>query len=329
MITLKRRLSARAIVAFIVGVLPTAVHAEPTVVLISGTGYQPTSLARGKKVSANTIVTADRNTIIVLADSWRVGNNSNHSCKEYVVIRDEDYRVPSVTPNDCSETGQGNELGKAMAGNKTMARIRALQISDAKADMPDPDNFRELYSDLRTLDEQVREEQKYPRSEATMPVTPGRVGPVKDPAEVNEAQRQRDLVNKRREKMAQESARREREAQKEAAERKAANPDPAKQCLGLMRRSLAASEAGSSWWDPEKAKRLCAGTRAGDQPLRCFNAVTKGRIPTGNNSRWTRDHALELCQGTSDAERTVGCYRKLSEGGVAHKLAMEACSGGK
>jgi len=103
------RVSKRKLILLtFLSLLTGAALAAPEVVLISGGGYEPKALERGEEISVNTLVKADNSTIIVLKDSWPADKGT---CEEYVIIRNNDYRVPASTPSNCDETGRGDELG--------------------------------------------------------------------------------------------------------------------------------------------------------------------------------------------------------------------------
>ena len=276
--------------------LPQGALATPDVVMISGTGYQPASLERGATLRAGTVVRTDASTIVVLVDSWSGGRDA--FCQEFVILRGRSYTVPSSTPNDCRETGSGNELAAAMQGRSMDARVRALQFSDAASDMPDPDNIERLRRDLLRLDEQVAAERQEAR---------------------DLEQQQREAAQRERESARRDAARRDRVS---------ASTDAERACHDVMRRMLAGDAGRSPWRDPDRVSALCAGTRAGEQPGLCIETVMRGRVLTPETRRRMGDEALALCSGSSDASRTVGCYQALRRGDVSHELAVEACSGG-
>lgn len=319
----------------LIAILPGKVLAGPKVVLISGTGYEPGALESGNEISVNTLVSADKNTIIVLAESWRVDGNKN--CTQYVIIRGKQYRVPSETPEDCEKTGSGNELGQAMQGKSTLAKVRALWFGDSKADSVGPENFNQLNEDLIALNEQVQRQPQYPVRLAPITnlslVTAGISAPP--PIDVD-AQKQRIDEERKRQLREQQKAEREAELKRENKERKEAarqaeltnRANPESECLNDMRPSLVEYKSGMSWWNPEKVKRLCAGTLVGDQPRKCFRVVMSGRMETSGSHTWNMDQALELCRGTSDARRTIGCFSQLYKNKVAVELAINACAGG-
>lgn len=326
----------------LIATLPGTVLAGPTVVLISGTGYEPDTLERGNEVSAKSWVSADENTIIVLADSWRV--DANKTCQQYVIIRKERYRVPSKTPGDCEKTGSGDELAKAMQGEPTLATVQALWFGSAKADNPAPDNFEQLNEDLHSLNRQVQLQSQNLVPPATITVVPGAAAKIATPPPAYVDQQQPGIDEERRPQLrAQQRAEREAEMKRENAEREAtaqreakkleaarkaglndsANPESV--CVNTMRPSLVEHESGMSWWNPQKVRRLCGGTRVGDQPRKCFSVVMSGRMETSGLHTWNMDQALELCRGTSDAKRTIGCFSQLYKNKVAIELAINAC----
>lgn len=326
----------------LIATLPGTVLAGPTVVLISGTGYTPDTLERGNEVSAKSWVSADEDTIIVLTDSWRV--DANKTCQQYVIIREERYRVPSKTPGDCKKTGSGDELAKAMQGQATSAIVQSMLFSSAKADTPTPDHFEQLYEDLHSLNKQVQLQSQNPVPPATITVVPGVATGIATPPPASVDPQQPGSEKERRSQLrAQQRAEREAEMKRENAEREAtaqwdakkleaarkaglngsANPESV--CVNTMRPSLVEHESGMSWWNPQKVRRLCLGTRAGDQPRKCFSFVMSGRMETSGLHTWNMDQALELCRGTSDAKRTIGCFSQLYKNKVAIELAINAC----
>jgi len=317
----------KAILLTFLCTLTGAALAAPQVVLISGDGYEPKPLESGDEIRVNTLVTADNNTIVVLVDGWNV---SGGRCQEYVIIRNENYRVPTRTPSNCDETGRGDELGRAMAGRSTKAWVRALSFGDAKADLPPPDNVQRLYNDLNTLSEQVRRQEQTVQPGPQFELSPAvPVAVAGKPAQEADAMRQRELERQQREEAMRQRERAAREAAaREEAGKSGPKADAESMCMRYMQRTVARGGSESVWWDGERSKRLCAGTLVGDQPARCVSTVLRGRMGGEQTSQQERELALALCQGTSNAPKTLGCYRKLLDSDVATKLAIAACSGG-
>jgi hypothetical protein len=331
----------------LLAVLPGSTLAAPGVVLISGTGYGPSSLTRGQEVAPNSVVTADASTIVVLRDTWSMGNNE--FCVEYVILRGRQYRVPARRPSSCDATGSGNELGSAMAGQQTLAQIRALQFSDPKADDPTPPRLARLQRDLYELAERAaaeereaaaRRESELQRERAARERARGEAAAAVAASRERELQRERAARESAQREAAAADARREREvlqqrreAARRAAEARAATDDnaaqaidPESECRLSVQDKVPWNSDGETSWYPENAARLCAGTSQAREPGACFvlvlhrNAV--GDIPPG----WTWAEALDLCEGTSDARRTLDCYTQRVNEMVPWQHAIEACS---
>ncbi|MFT7578619.1 MAG: hypothetical protein ACI9MR_000277, partial [Myxococcota bacterium] len=106
------------------------------------------------------------------------------------------------------------------------------------------------------------------------------------------------------------AARPNRPRQPTKPEPKPAKPvsDAEERCRRSVQGKLAWGTNGEMRWPEGALATLCAGTRAADQPAKCFQLVVAGKVKNVPGGRkLTAKHAVEICAGTSNAAETVAC----------------------
>ena len=116
------------------------------VMLVLGTGFSPDDLAVGYTLRTQETVTADAETVVVLLKKRPINGGD---CEDWVILRGNTYQAEAATPNTCVPRGDGDELGRALSGEKMIGRLtaRVLFSGAPGADKP-PTEVEQLRRDL-------------------------------------------------------------------------------------------------------------------------------------------------------------------------------------
>ena len=113
----------------LIGFAATSWAAEThRVVAIAGSRYEPSDMAIDQALSKGTLVHAEKDTLIVLRKSWPVDSGYDHqnTCHEWIVVRDNTFRVDDENPRPCPEKGDPGALALAMREQRMLARYVVL-----------------------------------------------------------------------------------------------------------------------------------------------------------------------------------------------------------
>ena len=109
--------------------------------VIAGSGHRPANLVVGQRLSRNTRVTADKDTLIVLKKSWTVESGPDYEkiCSEWVILRGDSFRVDDENPRPCPTGGDPGALTVAMNQQRKLSRYVVLGGVSERGDDPIPE----------------------------------------------------------------------------------------------------------------------------------------------------------------------------------------------
>ena len=126
----------------LIGFAATSWAAEThRVVAIAGSRYEPSDMAIDQALSKGTLVHAEKDTLIVLRKSWPVDSGYDHqnTCHEWIVVRDNTFRVDDENPRPCPTGGDPGALTVAMNQQRKLSRYVVLGGVSERGDDPIPE----------------------------------------------------------------------------------------------------------------------------------------------------------------------------------------------